>query len=57
MVAVSGCLLVCCGSFFLNLIVGGRKMDLIIPVVLVEDGEFSENARTHIQSYVIAIVV
>ena len=44
MVAVSGSLLVCCGSFFLNLIVGGGKMDLIIPVVLLEGGEFSENA-------------
>jgi len=43
-VAVSGSLLVCCGSFFLNLIVGGGKMDLIIPVVLLEGGEFSENA-------------
>jgi len=47
---------VCCGSF-LNLIVGGRKMDLIIPVVLLEDGEFSENAGTQIQIYVIAMVV
>jgi len=26
--------------------VGGRKLDLIIPVVLLEDGEFSENAGT-----------
>jgi len=57
LVAVSGWLLVCCGSFFLSLIVGGRKMDLIIPVVLLEGGEFSENARTHIQSYVMAMVV
>ena len=32
-------------------------MDLIIPVVLLEDGEFSENAGTQIQIYVIAMVV
>jgi len=32
-------------------------MDLIIPVVLLEGGEFSENARTHIQIYVMAMVV
>ena len=28
---------------------GGRKIDLIIPVMLLEDGEFSENAGTQIQ--------
>ena len=55
-VDVSGWMRVCCGSF-LNLIVGGRKMDLIIPVVLLEDGEFSENAGTQIQIYVIAMVL
>jgi hypothetical protein len=29
--------------------VGDRKVDLIIPVVLLEEGEFSENAVTQIQ--------
>jgi hypothetical protein len=41
----------------LNVIVDGRKVDLMIPVVLLEDGEFSEDAGTQIQIYVIAMVL